>query len=304
MPKKKPVIALTGATGFVGRKVLEKLLTQGHSVRALVRVGSRHKVLIDDNIHWIEGVLGDAETEDALVKGTQIVIHMAGLITTRKKSEYERVNAKAVGSLAEAAQSAGIDRFIYLSSLAAQAPELSWYAWSKHEGELALAEDYPLEKSVIVRAPAVFGAGDVATAPLYKAVRNGFLPSPGGRKWRSRQLSLIYVDDLADFLVELCTNDRHDGKTVSPSTKAKITWPEFADQCAAAIDKDVKPLRMWLALLYPVAGLTTLVKAMTGKGHLTLGKLNEFLYDDWSVEDDLESGTDLQEALRKTIQNG
>lgn len=302
MSEDKAVIALTGATGFVGREVLKRLLDQGHHVRSLVRPGSFKNVAKHPNITWVKGQLADRESEAALVEGADAVLHMAGLITARTKSEYERINSQAVGTLAEAAHTARVSRFVYLSSLAAKAPELSHYAWSKREGEASLTENFAPEKSVIIRAPAVFGAEDVATAPIYACVRKGFLPAPGGRGWRKRLLSLIHVDDLADFLVESCASDKYGGQTVSPSTRASINWPEFADACAQATGKSVRAIPLPLSLLYPVAGLTTALKAMTGKGHLTLGKLGEFLYEDWSVEGDLQSGTDLHSALEKTIE--
>jgi len=90
---------------------------------------------------------------------------------------------------------------------------------------------------------------------------------------------------------------------VSPSTRAAISWPDFADACASATGKNVKALPLPLSLLYPVAGLTTVIKAMTGKGHLTLGKLGEFLYDDWSVTSELQTNTDLHLALKRTIED-
>ena len=303
MSENKAVIALTGATGFVGREVLNRLVRDGYHVRSLVRSSSIHKVGTYANVEWVEGQLDDPDSDVALVKGANIVIHMAGLITARTKSQYERINAHAVGSLANAAQKAGASRFLYLSSLAAKAPELSLYAWSKERGEVALSDNFPEEKAVVVRAPAVFGAEDVATAPIYACVRKGFLPAPGGRRWKERLLSLIYVDDLADFIAELCGSNKFDGQTVSPSTRAAISWPDFADACSKATHKNVKTLPLPLSVLYPVAGLTTIVKAMTGKGHLTLGKLGEFLYDDWSVTGDLQSETDFHLALKKTIED-
>ena len=301
MSDKKPVIALTGATGFVGREVLKRLFNQGYHVKSLVRPSSLHKTEQHPNVTWVEGQLADPESEAALVIDVDVVLHIAGLITARTKSDYEHVNSHAVGSLAKAAQSAGASRFIYLSSLAAQAPELSLYAWSKRQGEKSLRTNFTEEYSVIVRAPAVFGADDVTTAPIYACVRKGFLPAPGGRKWKKRLLSLIYVDDLADFLVESCLFNKFNGQTLSPSTRAAISWPDFADACAEATGKKVRAIPLPLSLLYPLAGLITLLKAMTGKGHLTLGKLGEFLYDDWSVMGELQSGTDLHLALKKTI---
>ncbi|RZV43728.1 MAG: NAD-dependent epimerase/dehydratase family protein [Acidimicrobiales bacterium] len=301
MSNGKTVIALTGATGFVGSGVLDLLLEQGYQVRCLVRRGSRHKMVMHRNSYWVEGGLADWEGLGELVDGADVVLHMAGLITARTKSDYEEVNSIAVDTLARAAYKANVGRFVYLSSLAAKAPDLSLYAWSKREGEYSLKNSFPKDKSVIVRAPAVFGAEDVATAPIYACIRRGFLPAPGGRGWQKRLLSLIHVDDLAEFLAKICVSQLHDGETVSPSTRAAISWPDFAAACSSARGEEVKAIPLPLSLLYPVAGLTTLTKAITGKGHLTLGKLGEFLYDDWSVEAGLQSDTDFSLALKKTL---
>ena len=131
MSENKAVIALTGATGFVGREVLNRLVRDGYHVRSLVRPSSIDKVGIDANVTWVVGELDDPESDALLVQDADVVVHMAGLITARTKSQYERINAHAVGSLANAAKKAGASRFVYLSSLAAKAPELSLYAWSK-----------------------------------------------------------------------------------------------------------------------------------------------------------------------------
>jgi len=300
-PAKKPIIALTGASGFVGKRVLELLLGKDVLIKALVRPKSLGKCIQSDKINWIEGELGNPISETRLCAGVDIVIHMAGLVTARTKDEYHQINAKAVGELAQAAARAGAQRFVYLSSLAAAHPELSDYAGSKRAGEGAFARKLGEMKGVVVRAPAVFGAGDKATAPFYALIKKGYLPVPGGRAWRTRKISLVHVDDLAHFLVENALNSASDGRTVSVATRASLTWPEFAGECAAAIGKDVKIIRLPLGVLYIVASITSITKRVLGKGHLTLGKLREFLYEDWSIDADLQTGTDLQTALRKTI---
>ena len=294
-------MALTGATGFVGRRVMQKLLDNGYRVKALVRPQSLHKAIQSDHINWIEGELGNEASHVALTFGADIVIHMAGVVTARTKDAYYALNAEAVGSLALAANTAGVKRFVYLSSLAARAPHLSDYAGSKRAGEGRLSRKLGKMKGVCVRAPAVFGAGDKATAPFYALIRKGFLPCPGGRHWKKRVISLIQVDDLADFLIGPGLSGGHDGKTISISTRARINWSEFADACSEASGKPVKVLPLPLSVLYAVSAVTSVTKRVFGKGHLTLGKLREFLYDDWSIDADLQTGTDLCSVLRKTI---
>ncbi len=294
-------IALTGATGFVGRAVLLDLLAQGYQIKALVRPGSLDKAFGHDTIDWIEGRLGDFASEKALCADADIVIHMAGLVTARTKNDYYKINADAVGSLAQAANTAKVKRFIYLSSLAAKKPKLSDYAGSKRAGEVALARQMGDMKTVVVRAPAVFGAGDKATAPFYGLIKKGWLPAPGGRGWRVRKLGLVHVDDLAAFITRNCVSGQYDGRTVSVATRASLTWPQFAQLCTQALGKPVRIFPLPLSILYPIAALNSVTKRLFGKGHLTLGKLREFLHEDWSVADEFETDTQLQLALKKTI---
>lgn len=295
------IVALTGATGFVGGRVVQCLLNKGYRIKALVRPGSHGKTIQSDHINWIEGTLGDAKSEASLCAGADMVIHMAGLVTTRTKAEYYRVNADAVGSLATAANKAGVERFIHLSSITARQPKLSDYAGSKRAGEGVFSRKLGGMKGVVMRAPAVFGIGDKATAPFYDFIRKGFLPVPGGKAWSERKISLIHVDDLAMYLTGPCLDGSCDGRTVSMATRAIITWPEFAKECAQALGKPVRLVRLPLLLLYPVCAVTSVTKRVFGLGHLTLGKLREFLYEDWSIDAELETGTDLQSALKQTI---
>ena len=296
------IIALTGATGFVGRIVVQELLAQGYLIKALVRPGSVGKTLQHDNINWIEGTLDNPISEISLCAGADTVIHIAGLVTARTKAEYYKINADATGTLVQAAVRAKVKRFVYLSSLAARQSELSDYAGSKRAGEGQLARKMgETMKAVVVRAPAVFGAGDKATAPFYKLIKKGWLPAPGGRNWRTRKIGLVHVDDLARFLTKDCLSGDNDGRTVTIATHASITWPEFAEECAQALGKPVRVFPLPLSILYPIAAVNSVTKRAFGIGHLTLGKLKEFLYEDWSVADESETETVLQSALKQTI---
>ncbi len=295
------IVSITGATGFVGRAVIQELLAKNFHIKALVRPGSARKAIQHKNINWIEGTLNNPISERSLCAGADTVIHMAGLVTARTKAEYYNVNADAVGNLVQAAANANVKRFIYLSSLAAQQSELSDYAGSKRAGEGQLARKIGKMKGVVVRAPAVFGAEDKATAPFYALIKKGFLPAPGGRHWRSRKIGLVHVEDLAKFLTHDCLSGASDGRTVTVATRACLTWPEFAAECAQALDAKVRVFPMPLCVLYPIAAVNSVTKRVFGKGHLTLGKLNEFLYEDWSVSANNETQTVLQLALKKTI---
>ena len=288
------VIAVTGATGFVGKITLLKLLEAGHKVQALVRTPAKVRSIQHPNLRWVKGALGENLSD--FVKGADIVLHIAGAIKGRVRSDYFEVNAKGTRLLAKQAQMAGVKRFVLLSSIAARQSQLSDYAASKHAGEIALKEEFT-GKVAIVRAPPVFGPGDEATRPFFEAADKGFLPVPGGKNWRLRKLSLIYVDDLADCLSIDAIQGAYDGKVLSPATLGSITWPDFAVQCRQALGHPVKLISIPKSLLYGLAGATSLTSRFLGRGHLTLGKLREFLYEDWSSDDSLYEATPIKDAL-------
>ncbi len=293
---------MTGATGFVGQHVLSRLLDEGYRVKALVRPSAIEKTIDHENLNWIEGGLSEVRPLRALCSEADVLIHIAGLITARTRDEYFETNARAVASLTGLAKQAEVKRMVLLSSLAAREPNLSAYAASKRAGEGAMARRLgPNMQGVVVRAPAVFGPGDQATAPIFTAIRRGFLPCPGGRNWQARKFSLLYIDDLVDSLVGPCLSGQYDGRTIYPSTCASLTWPSFAQACSKAQQRSVRPIPLPISVLTSLATMTSASKKLTGKGHLTLEKLREFLHEDWSVNSDLESGTCLQSAIKNTI---
>lgn len=293
-----PLIAITGGTGFVGARVILSALDAGYRVRALIRNPVKQLDIQDDNLIWYAGALG---SDDAgFVDGVDCVIHIAGLIKARKRDDYYAVNAKAAAHLAEAATQAEVKRFILLSSMAARVPELSDYAGSKRAGEDRVKEAFtgPL---AIVRAPAVFGPGDEATAPFFVAIKRGILPVPGGRGWKERKLSMAFVDDLARDIITQGLSGGYDGQTVSPATLPILTWPDFAKLCSDVTGKTVKAIPIPLSLLYPVAGVTSATSRLFGMGHLTLGKLGEFLYHDWSSDTLIQGASKPEDALEATL---
>lgn len=292
------LIAITGGTGFVGRHVIKAGLDAGYRMRALARSPAKLADLAHPNLEILQGALGEKDAD--LVKDADVVLHLAGLIKAKNRAAFDAVNIDATRELGQHAQNAATPRFILVSSMAARVPQLSDYAASKRGGEDALRSVYggPL---AIIRAPAVFGPGDEATAPFIGAMEKGILPVPGGRHWRSRTLSLVAVQDLALDIITRAVSGDYDGRIVSPANIGALTWPDFADLATEAVGRPVKPLPLPLTLLYPVAAVTSLLSMSAGVGHLTLGKLREFLYEDWSSEDVIQDAAPMQDRLAQTL---
>ena len=133
-------IAVTGATGFIGAMLVAQLLAAGYHVRALVRPRSAHRLAETPGLEAVSGSLHDSESLQRLVKGVTAVVHCAGAVRGATAADFNAVNVDGLEALVRAVLCCSPrPRFLSLSSLAARAPELSHYASSKWQGELALA---------------------------------------------------------------------------------------------------------------------------------------------------------------------
>ena len=291
-------IALTGGTGFLGPYIIEEASSRGHRLRLLARNPDKVSQTLAPKIDVLKGSLSDIPTDFML--GADAVLHMAALIKAPTRGAFFDVNAVGTGRLAALAQSQGVARFVYLSSQAASQPQLSDYCASKRAGEEELAAVYDGEQ-VIIRAPAVFGPGDEATAPFFAFMKRGLLPVPGGRRWRERKLSLIYAPDLARIIVNQIERTPPLSQPLTPASVPSLTWQDFADAAETIMGRKIKVVPLPLPILKLIAGVNSAVLRRAFNPHLTLGKLSEFLYEDWSVAEAIESPTPLTTALRETF---
>lgn len=296
-------IALTGATGFLGQHLLVKLLESGHEVHALLRSPAKLSPKLCENTR-LKIFTGDLQSDfqsdfSQWAEGADCVIHLAGLIKARNRAQFMAINADAAGRVAQAANSAGVPRFILLSSMAAREPQLSSYAASKAAGERAVKAAYDKGALAIIRAPAVFGPDDVATAPIFSLLKKGLLPVIGGR-WKDVNLSMVYIDDLVQDIVNKGMNGTYDEHIVSPSTIASMSWQDFADYAAQALGRPVRILPVPSFIMKPAAAITSVTLKWFGLGHLTLEKLREFQHVDWTSGDEIDNPTSMIEALAIT----
>lgn len=202
------LIAITGATGFVGSAVLAEVLAQGHQVRALARRDQAER----DGVAWVRGDLGDTAALAALAEGVDAVVHVAGLTNTPDPAQFEVANVTGTANVIAAMQDAGRRRLVFVSSLAAREPKLSAYGASKARAETlveASGHDW-----TIVRPPAVYGPRDIDMLDLFRAAKWGVVPLPPGGA-----TSIIHADDLARLLVTLATAN-------AAPTRKKIYEPD------------------------------------------------------------------------------
>lgn len=274
------VIALTGATGFIGQRVVKRLAAAGQRVRILVRDPTRLTTQ-EEHCDVIAGDLSDPQSLHRFAEGADAVIHLAGATAAPRSAAFHRINVDGTWSMATIAAAAGCARFVHVSSLAAREPALSAYAASKRAAETALAAAGDDLNWVALRPAAVYGPGDRATLPLITQLtrRHALLPGTA-----TARLSLVHVDDLADALVHLARTRDVAGEIcdIDDGRAGGYSFGDLADMASQLQDKTVRvhhvPKAMLLAAAYPVA----FAAALIGKPSIFYpGKVRELYHPDW-----------------------
>jgi nucleoside-diphosphate-sugar epimerase len=278
------LVALTGATGFIGAALLRHLTGSGWRVRALYRPRAGRAPATSSGVEWLPGDLDDAEALGTLAAGADAVIHCAGTVRGARQADFDRVNAEGAGRVARAAAGAArTPRFLLMSSLAARMPELSHYAGSKWRGECAVKVASGNMRWTVLRPPAVFGPGDRELRPLFRSIARGFAPVPCGAP---RRFSLLHVDDLATAVLRWLAADIGYGETyeLDDGHPGGYDWPTLASVAARAL----RPGRPVCRVPVPVSLVGLVALANLGAARLlgyapmlTPGKVREITHPDW-----------------------
>lgn len=186
------LLAVTGATGFVGQTVLDLAARAGLEVRALARRAQEPRA----GVEWVSGDLADERALRRLLRGASVAIHIAGVVNAPTAEGFEAGNVRGTLNVVNAALAEGVGRLVAVSSLSAREPQLSVYGASKLRAE-RIVRASSLDWT-IVRPPAVYGPRDTEMLELFRLAARGVVPMPP----RGR-LSIIHVADLARLLLAL-----------------------------------------------------------------------------------------------------
>lgn len=229
---KKMTIALTGASGFVGRHVLTHLVAADHQIRTLLRDPSRLTVK-PGGLHVVKGDLFDPKALDELVSSADAVIHLVGVIMQRPGSgqTFERVHVQGVQNLLAAAGRGGVKRFIHMSALGSRPNAVSQYHRTKWLGEQAVRKsgvDYTIFRPSVIHGPDgefMQMVRDFWTklAPPFVPYFGAGLLGTGG----AGRIAPVWVEDAARCFVAALTNDLSINETYPMGGPNAYTWPDF-----------------------------------------------------------------------------
>lgn len=265
----EPEILVTGASGFVGRHVCDRLEREGSRVRKVLRPG--HPLREGQDI-GIEDIGPTTDWAQALA-GCDAVVHLAARVHVFQPgagpAEYFRVNVEGSERLARSAAAAGVRRFVFLSSVKVNGESTDGrpfsendvpaptdaYAASKLEAEVRLrqiAVDTGVE-IVILRPPLVYGAGVKANfLSLLRAVDAG-IPMPLAAVENRR--SLLYVGNLASAIETCLHHPAAPGSTYLVADDDDVSTPELVRRISAALGRRPRLFPLPVSLLEAAAAL-------------------------------------------------
>ena len=270
------LVAVTGATGFVGQALLEELASVGIEVRALARSEQPPR----KGVRWTSGHLADRRALGRLMKDAEAVIHVAGVVNAPDAAGFEEGNVAGTLAVIEAAKRAGVRRLIFVSSLSAREPHLSDYGASKAKAE-KLVKASGLDWT-IVRPPAIYGPRDREMFELFRIARWRVLPMPP----RQGRASLIHVADLARLLVALIPAKRTVSHRVfEPDDGRPGGWShyEMARAIGWAVGRRPWVVHLGRAMLDKVAWIDCRLRK--DKAKLTADRVSYMCHPDWVVSE-------------------
>ena len=289
-------VLLTGANGFVGSHVLDRLLELHLPTAVLLRPTSDHSFIATQfpRVETRNGSLDDPASLDAALEGITHVIHCAGATKALNREGFFAVNQLGTRNLVAAVNRRGtqVQRFLLVSSLAAAGPgtkekprheqdppqPVSDYGQSKLAAESEVLKDCKVDWT-IVRPPAVYGPRDREFLRLFKAVKSHVQPSFGGGQ---QPLTLVFAPDLANAIVAALMHPNAAREIFFAGAPEVVTAGELIQSVAAEMKVWTLRLPLPNAVLWLACQWAEFVTRLTRKANvLSAQKWQELKAPGW-----------------------
>ncbi len=225
-------IAVTGATGFIGRHTVQQLLEDKHEVIAVAH-NRPATGIFPNSVAVKQASVEDTDSLTQAFENVEGIIHLVGIIAETRTKTFEKTVSQGTRNVAAAGQVAGVQRIVYNSAIGAAADAASKYHRTKFEAESAVISS-GLEY-VILRPSLVYGPGDGFVSLLEKMIRlSPLTPIPGTGRFK---LQPIFVGDLVRVISCAATKRDVSNETVVVAGPDQLEYLEILDLVKKALEK-------------------------------------------------------------------
>jgi uncharacterized protein YbjT (DUF2867 family) len=270
-------VLVTGATGFIGRRLVPALLDAGHDVRAMTRRPETY----DGPGEPVGADVMDPDSLGPALDGADVAIY---LVHSLDDPDFERKDAQAARNFSAAAAAAGLQQIVYMGGLGDDDQDLSAHLRSRREVEGLLAADgVPV---TVLRAAIVVGHGGISWEITRQLVKN--LPAMVVPRWVGTRTQPIALDDVTRYLAGVVGREEALGRVFEIGGTEQLTYREMMQEAAEAMNGRTIPIVV-LPLLTPRLSsywlaLVTDVDVTTGR-NLIDSMSTEVVVRDTSIRD-------------------
>jgi nucleoside-diphosphate-sugar epimerase len=290
---------ITGANGFLGSHLVDRLIERGDEVHVLVRKTSNLQWLIGKDVRFHYGdVSGDGKGLREALQEADVLFHVAGVLKAHRPQTYYEVNAQGTANLLETCLEVRPDirRVVVVTSLAAHGPNsgdgaareedechpLGDYGKSKRDQELVALKYAGRLPVTIVRPPAIYGPRDDQILTFFKMVRRGLALLPGDGRG---VLNMTHVQDVVTGMLLAAEHPKAVGEIFFVGGERNHTWTEAAEAIAGALGRKALKLRVPGAVVYAVCGAAeALGRLLKRTFTLNLAYARNFLQRNWALD--------------------
>jgi NADH dehydrogenase len=251
------MILVTGATGFVGYRLVKTLVNQGKRIRCLIRGDTPKINVLDKGIEVVKGDIRDKDVVNNVVKGAKQVVHLAAALQNPDPKVIYQINVEGTKNLVQSSMQYGIEQFVFFSTLNVILPVKNQYSESKLEAEGVIQESGL--NFTILRPSIIYGKDDNGTiAKLINSVKTKkiiYLLGNGEYK-----LQPVYIDVVVDAICKVLDNPLlFKRRKLFIAGKDIVSYNEIVDVISNIIGVQRLKIHIPLSLLKVIIKVTSIL---------------------------------------------